>query len=130
MLEHIDDDNFQDFLFHPHAFLFIGKEECDPCNRWTNELTAHLLEGNSPDTNVGLSATPSLAQLDFRWGKVTLGKGKLTNFKRVHGIWLSQVRDLPHNTLWINGDLSKEWTGGGLDRLTSRLQNLGILPIT
>ena len=27
MLEHIDDDNFQDFLSHPNAFLFIGKED-------------------------------------------------------------------------------------------------------
>ena len=130
MLEHIDDSNYEDFLSHPHALLFIGKETCDPCNRWTAELSAHLMEGNSPDTNVGLTSTPSLAQLDFRWGKVTLGTGKLTNFKRDHGIWLSQVRDLPHNTLWIDGMLTKEWTGGGVDRLTSRLQALGILPLT
>ena len=130
MLEHIDDSNYEDFLSHPRALLFIGKETCDPCNRWTAELSAHLMEGNSPDTNVGLTSTPSLAQLDFRWGKVTLGKGKLTNFKRDHGIWLSQVRDLPHNTLWIDGMLTKEWTGGGVDRLTSRLQGQGILPLT
>ena len=130
MLEHVDDSNFQEFFSHPRVFLFVGKEECDPRNRWTAGLTAHLLEGNSPETNVGLTSTPSLAQLDFRWGKVTLGKGKLTNFKREHGIWLSQVRDLPHNTLWIDGMLTKEWTGGGVDRLTSRLQGLGILPLT
>jgi hypothetical protein len=127
MLEHIDDSNFHEFMAYPNVFLMIGKEECVPCKNWTEELINNLLD--SPETN-GLASDVRLSGLPIRWGKVTLGKGKLTEFKREHGMWLSQVRDLPHNTLWVDGFLTKEWTGGGHDRLVTRLQNVGLLPIT
>jgi hypothetical protein len=109
-LETINDSNFEEFLASPSVFLFLGKTDCEACNIWTNELLTNI------DSFEGL-----------RFGKVTIGSPGLTNFKRVHGAWLSQARELPYNTIWVNGEKQKEWPGGGLDRLKSRLVNLGLI---
>lgn len=106
-LEKIDDTNFEDFLSSPLAFLMIGKEGCGPCMEWTAELE------KSEDV------FPLV-----RFGKITIGEGILTNFKRVHGTWLSHMREMPYNSLWTEGKMVKEWPGGGMDRLISRLNNL------
>jgi len=107
-LEAINDTNFSEFLGDEGlVFLFIGKGDCNPCATWTEEL----LGGKEVD---GLS----------RAGKVTLGSGGLTNLKRVHGPWLSTVRELPWNSLWRDGVLLKEWPGSGLDRLVARVEGL------
>lgn len=110
-LETIDDGNFEEFLASPAAFLLIGKEGCEACINWTNQL---------------VSSDLSLPKV--RLGKLVLGGGKLTNFKRANGVWLSHVRELPHNSIWVNGTMVKEWLGGGeVDRLTNRLEGLGLL---
>jgi hypothetical protein len=129
MLEIIDDSNFSEFLFAPNSFLLIGKSTCDACNIWTNELLGHLLDTGS---STGIEkANLQLSHLPIRWGKVSLNTGgTLTNFKRTHGVWLSHIRDLPYNSLWSNGQLVKEWPGGGIDRLTNRLHSMAILPLT
>lgn len=108
-LELIDDTNFEEFLGSPLSFLMIGRVDCEPCRVWTNELES--------------------SQQGFplvRGGKLLIGgNGKLTNFKRTHGAWLSHVREMPHNSLWIGGEMVKEWSGGGMDRLINRLKNIG-----
>jgi hypothetical protein len=109
-METINDSNFEEFLSSPASLLFIGKTDCEACNQWTAELNNNL--DNLPQ---------------MRCGKVTIGTSGLTNFKRVHGPWLSKVKDLPYNTIWVNGEMKKEWPGGGLDRLKSRLANLGLI---
>lgn len=111
-LEMIDDSNFEEFLSAPAVLLFVGKEGCGPCMEWTQELKNELTSLDLPGV---------------RFGKLALGEGKHTNFKRVHGVWLSHLRELPYNSLWVNGAIVKEWPGGGFDRLTSRLQSLGLM---
>lgn len=107
-LERVDDSNFADFLGGEGiVYLFLGNEGCGPCMEWTLALEAAGEVG-------GLS----------RVGKVTLGGGGLTNFKRVHSAWLSTVREMPYSSLWRGGVLAKEWPGGGLDRLVARVGRL------
>lgn len=107
-LEMIDDANFEEFLSAPLSFLMIGKVGCGPCMEWTAELES---SGESFPL--------------VRFGKITVGgENKLTNFKRAHGTWLIRVREMPYNSLWVNGKIVKEWPGGGMDRLINRLKNL------
>ncbi len=128
MLESIDDTNYSDFLAAPTAVLLVGKTTCPACNDWSTELLNNLLD-TGPST--GLTTSPPLQQLNIRWGKLLLNNpGTVTGFKREHAEWLSTVRDLPYNSIWINGERVKEWPGGGMSRLVGRLQNLGLLPIT
>lgn len=114
-LEVVDDSNFEEFLASPAAFLLIGKDGCGPCMEWKASLNSVLSEGGKLPSSV-------------RFGRVIIGEDKLTNFKRVHGVWLSHVREMPYNSVWMNGVLVKEWPGGGdLDRLTNRLFGLGLM---
>ena len=114
VLEVIDDSNFEEFLASPVAFLLIGKTGCGPCMEWTASLNSALAEDGLPS--------------GIRWGKLIIGDGKLTNLKRVHGTWLSHVREMPYNSIWMNGTMVKEWPGGGeLVRLTNRLEGLGLV---
>jgi len=110
-LEIVNDDNFQEFLASPVVFLLLGREDCEACVSWISTLQ---------NSNLKLS--------NIRAGKLILGTGKLTNFRRVHGSWSSHIRELPHNSIWMNGSMVKEWLGGGdLDRLMNRLEGLQLL---
>ena len=104
----LDDSNWEGFLTHPRALLVVGKKGCAACAEWSDELVREA------------------GALTIPVGKVTLGgEGKLTHFKRVMGIWLQSLEGLPHNTLWEDGARVKEWSGGGYDRLVTRLHGLG-----
>lgn len=108
-LQKVDDSNFSEFLSGKLVFLLIGKEGCAACESWVNTL--HEFTGDVPE--------------GFSVGKVTLGAGNLTNFKKVHGVWLSHVRELPHNSIWVDGEMRKEWLGGGeIERLLNRMKSV------
>lgn len=113
MLEVVNDSNFEEYLASPVAFLLIGKEGCGPCMEWKASLSSVLIEG---------SKLPS----GIRFGRVMIGEDGLTNFMRTYGDWLTSMESMPYNSVWVNGVLVKEWSGGGdLDRLIHRLSGLG-----
>lgn len=111
-LKMLDGENWRDFMAGDNVFLMLGKSDCAACNTWTDELKTWL---------GGEAALKNVA-----FGKLLLDQRGLTDFKREHGAWLKDVHDLPFNVIWQQGEMKKSWAGGGLDRLTNRLTNLGL----
>jgi len=111
-LELLGPDSWRDFMSQDTFFLMLGKSDCAGCNTWTEELKGYL-KGEHPHGGV-------------RFGKLLLDQRGLTDFKREHGGWLKEVQDLPWNLLYMGGEQKKAWAGGGVDRLTNRLVNLGL----
>ena len=106
-LEQIDGSNWEAFLAAPIAVLMLGKSDCDACAAWTAELEAFLAS-------------------DERWrhvrfGKLLLDKPGLIAFKRANP-WIAELDVLPVNVLYVNGQESKRFAGGGVERLVTRLE--------
>ena len=59
----------------------------------------------------------------MRFGKVLLDKGGLGAFKKANP-WVAEVKDLPTNAIYVNGELKKQFAGGGTQRLVNRLERL------
>jgi hypothetical protein len=38
--------------------------------------------------------------------------------------WLAEVDELPFNQLYVDGQRSKAWPGGGVERLVTRLRSV------
>jgi hypothetical protein len=108
-LEQVDGRNWRDFVAAPVAVLTLGKSDCDNCATWTGELEEFL----GRDTEFG----------DVRFGKMLLDQGGLIDFKRANP-WLAGVDVLPYNLIYVAGERRKEFPGGGVERLTSRLRSL------
>lgn len=106
-LKNIDASNWEEFVRHsPAAVLLIGKSDCDNCARWSQELEAYL---EAPDR------WPQV-----RFGKVLLDKPGLAGFKRANP-WLAELDVLPFNVIFVDGERSKSFAGGGVERLETRL---------
>ena len=105
-LETVDGGSWRQFIASPLAVLVIGKSDCPACAAWSEELERFL--------------SADAAWPDVRFGKMLLDKGGLIEFKRANP-WLADVEELPFNVLYVRGDRSKSWPGGGIERLTSRL---------
>jgi hypothetical protein len=109
-LETVDGGNWRDFVAAPAAVLVIGKSDCGACAAWSEELERFL----AADTEWG----------HVRFGKMLVDKGGLIEFKRASP-WLADVDELPFNQLYLAGERSKAWPGGGVDRLVDRLRSIG-----
>jgi len=108
-LEHIDGANWEDFLRAPVAVLMLGKSDCAACAAWTEELEQFL----ATDTE-----WPHV-----RFGKLLLDKGGLIAFKRAHP-WIAELDVLPFTQMFVAGERSKSFAGGGVDRLVNRLRQV------
>jgi hypothetical protein len=108
-LERVDGKNWREFIQAPLAVLMIGKSDCPACGAWTKELEEFL----ATDAD----------WTDVRFGKVLLDEGGLIDFKRASP-WLADVEELPFNQMYVRGERSKSFPGGGIDRLVTRLRNL------
>lgn len=108
-LETVDGGNWREFVGAPVALLVIGKSDCGACAEWGAELEQFL----ATDTDWG----------DVRFGKMFVDKGGLIAFKRASP-WLAEVDELPFNQLYLNGERSKSWPGGGIDRMVDRLRSV------
>jgi len=108
-LEQIDGRNWEEFLQAPVAVLMLGKSDCPACGAWTDELSAFLAaDGEFPHV---------------RFGKILLDKGGLVGFKRAHP-WIAELDVLPFNQIFVAGERSKSFAGGGIGRLLGRLRQL------
>jgi hypothetical protein len=108
-LETVDGGNWREFVAAPLAVLVIGKSDCPACAAWSDELE-RFLAADSEWT-------------DVRFGKMLLDRGGLIEFKRASP-WLADVDELPFNQIYLRGERSKAWPGGGIDRLVGRLQSV------
>lgn len=102
-VELLTKDNWQEFLKEPKAVLMLGKTTCQACKEWTSELEEW---NDSPD--------------GIRFGKINLDEPGWGRFK-LQEKWVSEVDVLPFNAIYIEGENKKSWAGGGLDRLSNRL---------
>ena len=102
-VELLTKDNWQDFLKEPKAVLMLGKTTCEACKEWTADLKDW---SDSPE--------------GIRFGKINLDEPGWGRFK-LQQKWVSEVDVLPFNAIYIDGENKKSWAGGGLDRLSNRL---------
>jgi len=108
-VEMVGRDGWEDFLSAPVAVLILAKSDCGACKTWQGELDAHLAGTDEFD--------------GARFGKLNLDQPGLVAFKRANP-WLSGVTDLPTNVLYVKGEKTKTWVGGGVDRLANRLRRV------
>ena len=106
-LEELGPANWEEFLASPRAVLVLGKSDCDACGKWSAELTEWLEDP---------TRWP-----DVRFGKLMLNTPGLIAFKRANP-WVASIDMLPHTILYTNGAKTKEFAGGGIDRLETRLR--------
>jgi hypothetical protein len=109
-LEKVDGTTWRELVSAPAAVLVLGKTTCPVCQAYTRELEEFL------DANDG-------AWPDVRFGKVLLDEGGLVDFKRASP-WLAAVDVLPFTQIYRGGERWKDFAGGGVDRLRSRLDRL------
>ncbi len=107
-LETIDGRNWRDFVAAPAAVLVLGKSDCENCASWAEELERFVAAGN-------------WAQV--RFGKLLLDRPGLIDFKRANP-WIAELDVLPFNVIYVNGERSRSFAGGGAERLARRLERL------
>jgi hypothetical protein len=108
-LEALDGTTWENFLASPWSVLMLGKSDCDHCNEFTEELHAFLVADH--------------VYADVRFGKILLDRGGLASFKRANP-WLADVDVLPYTLIYRDGERVAEFAGGGIGRLTSRLERV------
>ncbi len=108
-LETITRENWEEFLAAPAAVLMLGKSDCPACAAWSEELGA-FLDGGTEWTSV-------------RFGKLLLDQPGLGAFKKANP-WLADLKDLPFNLVYVEGEKVKEFLGSGTDRLSNRLRRV------
>jgi hypothetical protein len=106
-LEALDGKSWQEFVAAPAAVLVLGKSGCEACASWTSELEHFLAEDRR---------WPSV-----RFGKLLLDTPGLVSFKRANP-WVAELDVLPFNVIYVKGQRSKEFAGGGVERLITRLE--------
>jgi hypothetical protein len=110
-LEKIDGGNWREFVSAPVAVLVIGKSDCAACAAWSEELE-RFLAADTEWTHV-------------RFGKMLLDLGGLIEFKRASP-WLAEVDELPFNQIYVKGERSKAFPGGGIERVVGRLRTVAV----
>lgn len=108
-LEAIDGASWETFLAASWSVLVLGKSDCEHCASYTEELHTFLAE--------------DATYHDVRFGKMLLDRGGLASFKRANP-WLADVDVLPYTLIYRGGEKVAEFAGGGIGRLTARLQRV------
>ncbi len=109
VVETIGRDNWEALAAEPVAFLMLGKGDCEKCATWTDAL------------NVYLGGDEAAEFAGVRFGKMLIETPGLGAFKKANP-WLAKVEGLPYNLIYVNGEIKKEWSGDGLERLQNRLR--------
>ncbi len=108
-LETLTPENWKAFTESELAVMVLGKTDCPACSEWSAELEKALSDNQIPD--------------NVRVGKLIINQKGLLDFKKANP-WLAEVDQLPFNVIYQNGEISKKYAGGGLDRLQTRLSRL------
>lgn len=107
--ETVGKDNWREFLASPTAVLVLGKTDCEHCKTYSAELEGFL---QPPGVFPGV-----------RFGKIELDRPGLIEFKRENP-WISELDVLPYTIIYARGARQKEFAGGGVDRLETRLRRV------
>lgn len=107
--ETLDGKSWEAFVSAPVAVLVLGKSDCEACRAWTEELSTWL----------GHDETFQ----HVRFGKLLLDTPGLVSFKRANP-WIAEVDTLPFNLIYVGGERVKQFAGGGVERLVSRLERV------
>lgn len=108
-IQELTPENWEDFTKNLVAVMILGKTDCQACQDWSAELTDAMDAGDVPD--------------NVAYGKLMINQKGLLGFKKANA-WLAEVDTLPFNVIYQNGEVVKKYAGGGLARLTNRLDNL------
>jgi hypothetical protein len=106
-LEGLDASSWEAFVASPAAVLVLGKSDCAACAQWTAELEAWLADS---------SRWPAV-----RFGKLFLDTPGLIGFKRANP-WVAELDVLPSTQIYVAGERTKSFAGGGAARLETRLR--------
>ena len=105
MMEILNKSNWEEFLSSPISVLILSKTDCDSCDAWFSELETYEIPSG------------------VRLGKLLLDSPGLGRFK-MENDWVSNIDILPFNAIYIDGGVKKQWAGGGIERLQTRLNRL------
>ena len=101
-MEILGPKDWEEFLSAPIAVLMLGKTDCAACEEWATELQSNEIPPG------------------VRIGKILLDKPGFGRFKIAYD-WVANVDVLPYNVIFVDGEMKKQWAGGGMDRLQTRL---------
>lgn len=107
--EEIGRENWEEFINSPKAVLMLGKSDCPACAAFAEELDEFCASCEGWE--------------DVRFGKLIINQPGLAGFKK-QSPWLADVRDLPYTVIYADGEVAKTFMGGGIERLTNRLERL------
>lgn len=109
VFEEIGRDNWEEFINSPKAVLMLGKSDCQACGEFAKELTKWCEGCEGWD--------------DVRFGKLLIDQPGLAKFKK-QSSWLADVTGLPFTVIYSDGEVQKTFLGGGVDRLTNRMERV------
>ncbi|MPV86728.1 hypothetical protein [Ostreibacterium oceani] len=112
-LENLTAENLSDFLAAPKSILILGKTDCPACQEWGEEID-NALAGDALNDTIDQG---------WRFGKLLINQKGLLDFKK-NSPWLADVDTLPYNVIYVDGEIKKKYSGGGLDRLLTRLSRI------
>ncbi|MFL2962163.1 MAG: hypothetical protein ACJZ2K_04205 [Candidatus Poseidoniaceae archaeon] len=101
-MEVLNNSTWKEFLSSPVSVLILSKTDCQLCDKWFSELEAYEIPEN------------------VRLGKLLLDSPGLAQFK-IENEWVSNIDILPFNAIYVDGIVKKQWAGGGMERLQTRL---------
>jgi len=104
-MEVLNHSTWEDFLSSPVSIFILSKTDCQSCEAWFSELEAYEIPEN------------------VRLGKLLLDSPGLARFK-MENDWVSKIDILPFNTIYVDGIVKKQWSGGGIERLQTRLNQI------
>ncbi len=107
--EEVGRENWEEFINSPKAVLMLGKSDCQACQAFAEELNAYCTSCNDWE--------------NVRFGKLIINQPGLAGFKK-QSPWLAKVTDLPYTVLYTEGEIVKKFMGGGIDRLTNRMERV------
>ena len=101
-MEVLNNSTWKEFLSSPVSVLILSKSDCQLCDKWFSELETYEIPEN------------------VRLGKLLLDSPGLAQFK-IENEWVSNIDILPFNAIYVDGIVKKQWAGGGMERLQTRL---------
>jgi len=101
-MEVLNNSTWKEFLSSPVSVLILSKTDCQLCDKWFSELETYEIPEN------------------VRLGKLLLDSPGLAQFK-IENEWVSNIDILPFNAIYVDGIVKKQWAGGGMERLQTRL---------
>ena len=105
MMEILNQSNWEEFLSSPISVLILSKTNCQSCDAWFSELETYEIPP------------------EIRLGKLLLDSPGLGRFKMENN-WVANIDILPFNAIYVDGEVKKQWAGGGIERLQTRLNQI------